>query len=132
MGFRCAQTIGVMAAYGLALDIKAGVELLIACDRLLATRPIAMNLKVGLDRIISSNVDPLQTARDFDNSEVAAAERIGDTLTHWLIEMRASLPTATRVGLPPMPGAQPRCFRLEVSSGLTRLGRQTYITVSTH
>jgi S-methyl-5-thioribose-1-phosphate isomerase len=78
MGVRGAPTIGVMAAYGLALAIKAGVEPRIAYDRLLATRPTAVNLKVGLDRIISSNDDPLKTARDFDDSEVAAAERIGE------------------------------------------------------
>lgn len=78
MGVRGAPTIGVMAAYGLALAIRAGVDPQIAYDRLLATRPTAVNLKVGLDRISSVNSDPLESAKEFDDSEVAAAERIGE------------------------------------------------------
>jgi S-methyl-5-thioribose-1-phosphate isomerase len=97
MGVRGAPTIGVMAAYGLAMAIRAGVDAQVAYDRLLATRPTAVNLKVGLDRIISSNDDPLKSAKDFDDSEVDAAERIGEH-GNSVVETNASILTHCNTG----------------------------------
>lgn len=79
MAVRGAPTIGVMAAYGLALATEQGYDQDTAYHRLSATRPTAVNLKVGLDRVRSAGPrQALEVARQFDDSEVAAAEAIGE------------------------------------------------------
>jgi len=79
MGVRGAPTIGVMAAYGLALAADQGDDLAHAYKVLAETRPTAVNLKVGLDRVMGDDAGQiLEAARRFDESEVAAAEAIGE------------------------------------------------------
>jgi len=79
MGVRGAPTIGVMAAYGMALAAEQGDDLAAAYRTLAETRPTAVNLKVGLDRVMGDDAAQiLSDAREFDESEVAAAEAIGD------------------------------------------------------
>ena len=79
MGVRGAPTIGVMAAYGLALAAQRDEDLVHAYAVLAGTRPTAVNLKVGLDRVMGESADKiLEAARTFDDSEVAAAEAIGE------------------------------------------------------
>jgi translation initiation factor eIF-2B subunit alpha/methylthioribose-1-phosphate isomerase len=79
MGVRGAPTIGVMAAYGLALAAGSGHDIGDAYRILAATRPTAVNLKVGLDRVIGDDASGiLGAAREFDESEVVAAEAIGE------------------------------------------------------
>jgi methylthioribose-1-phosphate isomerase len=65
MRVRGAPLIGVTAAYGLALGLRAdpsdaGLEA--ACARLLATRPTAVNLRWGLE-VVRREVAPLPPAR---------------------------------------------------------------------
>ena len=79
MGVRGAPTIGVMAAYGLALATSNGGNPAAAYKTLAETRPTAVNLKVGLDRVMGGNAaNILENARRFDDSEVAAAEAVGE------------------------------------------------------
>ncbi len=86
MAVRGAPTIGVMAAYGIALATTTGESLSDAYDTLLSTRPTAVNLKVGLDTVMAAGPDVgdkpdaaaiLGAARMHDNSEVTAARDIG-------------------------------------------------------
>ncbi len=51
MAVRGAPAIGVAAAYGMALAAMAGEDLFHARDRLMATRPTAVNLRWALDRM---------------------------------------------------------------------------------
>jgi S-methyl-5-thioribose-1-phosphate isomerase len=80
MAVRGAPTIGVMGAYGMALAAFNGDSLSSAYDELLATRPTAINLKVGLDAVMSAAPDAgsmLSAAGAHDDAEVAAARAIG-------------------------------------------------------
>ncbi|MCH7905876.1 MAG: S-methyl-5-thioribose-1-phosphate isomerase [Chloroflexi bacterium] len=84
MAVRGAPTIGVMGAYGMALAARNGDSLDAAYDLLLNTRPTAINLKVGLDAVMSpdrtKNPDAdamLDAAHTHDDDEVAAARAIG-------------------------------------------------------
>ena len=84
MGVRGAPAIGVFAAYALARAARAGEPLEGAFARLLVARPTAVNLRVGLERVLRAGPDPdamLAAARAYDDAEVAAAEAIG---THGL------------------------------------------------
>ena len=81
MAVRGAPTIGVMGAYGLALAAQQGDEVAEAYALLLGTRPTAINLKVGLDAVMTAAPDSgpmLAAARAHDESEVAAAQAIGE------------------------------------------------------
>jgi methylthioribose-1-phosphate isomerase len=83
MAVRGAPLIGVVAAYALALGARAG-DADAAYERLARTRPTAVNLWAGLDRVRAAGPDPdamLAAAHAFDDAEVAAAEAIG---THGL------------------------------------------------
>ena len=51
MWTRGAPLIGAVAAYGLAMALEAGEELEATYDKLLATRPTAINLKWALDQV---------------------------------------------------------------------------------
>jgi methylthioribose-1-phosphate isomerase len=89
MAIRGAPTIGVMAAYGLALAARIGEQIDDAYSLLVGTRPTAINLKVGLDAVMAAAPDTgamLAAARTHDESEVAAARAIGvhglDLLEH--------------------------------------------------
>jgi len=95
MAVRGAPTIGVMAAYGIALAATTGESLPDAYDTLLSTRPTAVNLKVGLDSVMAAGPDVgdmpdaaaiLGAARMHDDAEVTAARDIGrhgaELLTH--------------------------------------------------
>jgi methylthioribose-1-phosphate isomerase len=80
LAVRGAPLIGVFAAYGLALAAKRGEPLAPAGARLARTRPTAINLRRGLDAVLSAGADAgaaLTAARVFDDAEVAAAEAIG-------------------------------------------------------
>ena len=86
MAVRGAPTIGVMAAYGIALAATTGESLPDAYDTLLSTRPTAVNLKVGLDSVMAAGPDVgdmpdaaaiLGAARMHDDAEVTAARDIG-------------------------------------------------------
>ena len=80
MGVRGAPLIGVFAAYALARAARGGEAIDIAFARLLAARPTAVNLKVGLECVARAGPDPdamLAAARAYDESEVKAAEAIG-------------------------------------------------------
>lgn len=84
MAVRGAPLIGVVAGYALALAARLGEPLGAAYDRLARTRPTAVNLWAGLDRVRAAAPDAgamLAAARAFDDAEVAAAEAIG---THGL------------------------------------------------
>jgi S-methyl-5-thioribose-1-phosphate isomerase len=70
-----------MAAYGLAQAVAQGEDPSTASETLIATRPTAVNLKVGLDAVLphcSSASLALEAARAHDDAEVAASERIGE------------------------------------------------------
>lgn len=98
MGVRGAPTIGVMAAYGLALAAHQGDDLDHAYKVLAETRPTAVNLKVGLDRVMGDDAGlVLEAARGFDESEVAAAEAIGENGNH-LISARTRILTHCNTG----------------------------------
>lgn len=81
MAVRGAPTIGVMAAYGLALAVGSGGDLESAYGMLLSARPTAVNLRAGLDAVMAapgSEKQALDAARAHDDAEVAAAEEIGN------------------------------------------------------
>jgi len=81
MAVRGAPLIGVVAAYGLALAARRGDDLEVAFQRLLRTRPTAINLLRGLEAVRAVAPDParmLEAARAHDRAEVAAAEAIGE------------------------------------------------------
>lgn len=81
MAVRGAPTIGVMAAYGLALAAAQGEDPESAYWALLAARPTAVNLKVGLDAVmphVSTPGHALDAARAHDDAEVRSAEAIGE------------------------------------------------------
>jgi S-methyl-5-thioribose-1-phosphate isomerase len=80
MAVRGAPLIGVVAAYALALAARHGEAVDAAYARLARTRPTAVNLWTGLDRVRAAAPDAgamLAAARAFDDAEVAAAEAIG-------------------------------------------------------
>jgi len=80
MAVRGAPLIGVFAAYGLALAARRGDALEPARQRLVHTRPTAVNLLRGLDAVRAAGPLPaamLAAARAFDDAEVVAAEAIG-------------------------------------------------------
>jgi methylthioribose-1-phosphate isomerase len=80
MAVRGAPLIGVVAGYALALAARRGEPLAAAHARLLRTRPTAVNLRFGLDRVAAAGPDAdamLAAARALDDAEVAAAEAIG-------------------------------------------------------
>ena len=81
MAVRGAPTIGVMAAYALALASQNGESIDSAFERLARTRPTAVNLWTGLHAVMEAAPEPeamLAAARMFDDGEVAAAEAIGE------------------------------------------------------
>ena len=81
MAVRGAPTIGVMAAYALALASQLGEDVDSAFDRLARTRPTAVNLWTGLRAVMVAAPEPhamLGAARAYDDAEVAAAEAIGE------------------------------------------------------
>jgi len=81
MAVRGAPTIGVMAAYALALASDRGEDTGSAFDRLARTRPTAVNLWTGLRAVMEAGPAPeamLAAARAYDDAEVAAAEAIGN------------------------------------------------------
>jgi len=95
MAVRGAPAIGVLAAYGLALAARSGVAIAPARDRLMRTRPTAINLRAGLDAVMAASPDPdgmLEAARAHDRHEVAAAEAIG---THGLALMKPGMRVLT-------------------------------------
>jgi len=95
MAVRGAPLIGVVAGYALALAAARGEPLDAAHARLARTRPTAVNLSRGLDRVRAAAPDPaamLAAARAFDDAEVAAAEAIGE---HGLALMRAGIRVLT-------------------------------------
>lgn len=96
MQVRGAPLIGVVAAYGLALALRADPgDAALACAhaRLLATRPTAVNLRWALDRLAAA-VRPLPPAARAAQAWVEAArlsdedvrcnERIGEAGAAWL------------------------------------------------
>ena len=81
MAVRGAPAIGVLAGYGLALAARRGEPLEAAYERLLRTRPTAVNLRAGLDAVRGAAPDPdamLAAARAHDEAEVAAGAAIGE------------------------------------------------------
>ncbi len=81
MAIRGAPTIGVMAAYGLALASRNHEDFEATYGILNSTRPTAVNLKFGLDAVAPYYSEPhtaLEAARAHDDAEVAAAEKIGE------------------------------------------------------
>ncbi len=75
MRVRGAPLIGATAAYGLALALRADASddgLHIACGRLLASRPTAVNLRWALERL-QARLDPLPPARRFEYAWQEAA-----------------------------------------------------------
>ncbi len=95
MAVRGAPLIGVVAAYALALAARRGEPVGPAYERLARTRPTAVNLWTGLDRVRAAGTDPdalLAAARAFDDAEVAAAEAIG---THGLALLRPGIRVLT-------------------------------------
>ena len=80
MAVRGAPAIGVLAAYGLALAARRGEPLEPAFQRLLRTRPTAVNLRVGLEAARRAAPDAgamLAAARAHEEVEVAAGAAIG-------------------------------------------------------
>ena len=81
MAVRGAPTIGVMAAYGLAMASRSGEDFKATYNILSSARPTAVNLKIGLDAVAPHYADSdvaLEAARAHDEAEVLAAERIGE------------------------------------------------------
>jgi len=81
MAVRGAPTIGVMAAYALALAARRGEDIDTAFDHLARTRPTAVNLWTGLRTVMAAGPAleaMLAAARAYDDAEVAAAEAIGE------------------------------------------------------
>jgi methylthioribose-1-phosphate isomerase len=81
MAVRGAPVIGVLAAYGLALAAQRAEPLEPAYQRLLRTRPTAVNLRAGLDAVRRAAPDAaamLAAARAWDEAEVAAGAAIGE------------------------------------------------------
>jgi S-methyl-5-thioribose-1-phosphate isomerase len=81
MAVRGAPAIGVFAAYGLALAARRAEPLEPAYQRLLRTRPTAVNLRAGLDAVRRAAPDAaamLAAARAWDEAEVAAGAAIGE------------------------------------------------------
>jgi S-methyl-5-thioribose-1-phosphate isomerase len=127
MGVRGAPTIGVMAAYGLALAVMQGEDVSDAYRTLAATRPTAVNLKVGLDRVISDVAESILTsAREFDESEVAAAEAIGEN-GNLLIAENAKILTHCNTG---WLAAQDWGTAASVIFKAQRSGKQPFVFVS--
>lgn len=97
MQVRGAPLIGVAAAHGVALAMRADPDgLEAACDRLLATRPTAVNLAWALERMQAGlagvpSAHRAAAARDLADAiaaeDVAACRRIGE----------AGLPLLTRI-----------------------------------
>lgn len=95
MAVRGAPLIGVVAGYALALAALRGESLDGAYARLSCTRPTAVNLWTGLDRVRAAGPGAdamLAAARAFDDAEVVAAEAIG---THGLSLMKPGIRVLT-------------------------------------
>jgi methylthioribose-1-phosphate isomerase len=80
MHVRGAPLIGVAAAYGVALALQEGHSLDAACTRLAATRPTAINLRWGLDRMRDvRHADAAFALADaIADEDVALCSAIGD------------------------------------------------------
>jgi methylthioribose-1-phosphate isomerase len=62
LAVRGAPAIGLAAAYGLALEARAGRDLRAAAELLAGTRPTAVNLRWALDRALAHDGDLLELA----------------------------------------------------------------------
>jgi methylthioribose-1-phosphate isomerase len=88
MKIRGAPLIGVTAAYGLAIAMRAGDSADHASEVLAATRPTAINLRWALDEMRRriATQEPFAAAAAICDEDVAASEAIG---THGLELIRA-------------------------------------------
>ncbi len=80
MHVRGAPLIGVTAAYGIAIALRANVSLDAACDALIATRPTAVNLAWALAemrRRVAAGEDAWAAAGQLANDDVEACKAIG-------------------------------------------------------
>ena len=129
MAVRGAPAIGVLAAYGLALAARRGESAAAAFDRLLRTRPTAVNLRAALDAVAAAGPDAaarLAAARAWDEAEVAAAPvSIGEPgdavrgLEAWL----PGLPVGERGPPPQRPSAACPLTPVQALVGGQHLGR---------
>ncbi|MCO4746670.1 MAG: S-methyl-5-thioribose-1-phosphate isomerase [Proteobacteria bacterium] len=78
MVVRGAPAIGITAAYGLALEARAGGDLDLARDVLLASRPTAVNLRWALDELADCPPsDLLDAARQMHADDIAINQSMG-------------------------------------------------------
>ena len=63
LAVRGAPLIGIAAAYGLTLALRAGVDARRAADELASTRPTAVNLRWALDRVLAASGGDAALAR---------------------------------------------------------------------
>ena len=77
LGVRGAPAIGIAAAYGLALGVRAGRDADAVVELLAATRPTAVNLRWALERARDA-ADPLECAHGLLRDQVDADRRMGE------------------------------------------------------
>jgi methylthioribose-1-phosphate isomerase len=87
---RGAPLIGIAAAYGLVLALRAGVDDDTAANELAATRPTAVNLRWALDRVLAaSSGDPVRAeseARGIHEEQIASDAHCGAFGAELLLE----------------------------------------------
>jgi methylthioribose-1-phosphate isomerase len=71
LAVRGAPAIGLAAAYGLALEARAGRDLHAAAELLAGTRPTAVNLRWALDRSLAHDGDLLRFAESLADAQLA-------------------------------------------------------------
>lgn len=96
MCVRGAPLIGATAAYGLAFAIRRGDNAADAAEKLLATRPTAVNLRWALHFVLNRKDEPLLAARQVVADELDRSRRIGE---HGLALIREAAKRRTPVNV---------------------------------
>ena len=76
LAIRGAPALGVAGAMGVALAAAGGGDIRAAAERLIATRPTAVNLRWGVERALRS-ADPVAEARLMATEDIERNRRIG-------------------------------------------------------
>ncbi len=79
MVVRGAPAIGITAAYGMVLALRSGEDLQRAAQILLESRPTAVNLRWGVERMLATPTEQWETeARAIHDDDIAINKRMGE------------------------------------------------------
>jgi methylthioribose-1-phosphate isomerase len=90
LAIRGAPLIGIAAAYGLSLALRASIDRTMAASQLIATRPTAANLRWAIERVLAAGADDPDRAeteaRRIHQEQIESDAHCGEFGTHLLAE----------------------------------------------